>query len=198
MFLPPHPVDVETHPGDEISSSLQQNNNVKQFFRMLDALAFLPAVEVPDGMAYLRGNIPEWEGKEQLEQLLNYFDRTYLSGSFRSIQRPNADGSVPVVHLRRIPPLYPPNVWNVHDATIFGTARTNNFNEGWKSSFRQFVGRGHPAKYIEGVLVPGSFCPTTSRTYCLYTTKGASGVELCFFRTSECLQKVPLCGKCSS
>ena len=77
---------------------------------MLDALTFLPAVEVSDGMAYLRGNIPECEGKVQLEQLLNFVDCTYESRSFRSIQRPNADGSVPVVHLRRILPIDPPNV----------------------------------------------------------------------------------------
>ena len=81
-----------------------KNKNVKQFCRMIDALAFLPTVEVPDGMADLTGNIPECEGKEQLKQLLNYFDRNYVSGSFRSIQRLNSDGSVPVVHLRRIPP----------------------------------------------------------------------------------------------
>ena len=53
---------------------------------------------------YLRDNIPECEGKEKLEQLVNCFDRTYVSGRLRSIQRPNAGGSVPVIHLRRIPP----------------------------------------------------------------------------------------------
>ena len=36
-------------------------------------------------------------------------------------------------------------MWNVHDATISGTARTNNFSEGWNSSFRQLVGHCHPA-----------------------------------------------------
>ena len=113
-----------------------KNKNVKQFCRMLDALTFLPAVKVRDEMTYLRGNIPECEGKEQLEQLLNYFYRTYVSGTFRSTQRPKADGSMHVVHLRRIPP----NVCNVHDATISGTARSNNFSEGWNSSFRQLVG----------------------------------------------------------
>ena len=41
--------------------------------------------------------------------------------------------------------LYPHNVWNVHDATISGTARRNNFSEGWMNSFRQLVGLGHPA-----------------------------------------------------
>ena len=61
-----------------------KNENVKQFCRMLDALAFLPVVEVPAGMGYLRDNILECEGNDKLEQLLNYFDRTYVSGSLRS------------------------------------------------------------------------------------------------------------------
>ena len=55
-----------------------KNKNVKQFWRMSDALAFLHVVAVPDCVAYLRGNILECEGKEKFEQLLNYLDRTRL------------------------------------------------------------------------------------------------------------------------
>ena len=43
-------------------------------------VAFLLIDQVKDGMANLHDNIPDIE---DLEELLNYFDHTYVSGTFR-------------------------------------------------------------------------------------------------------------------
>ena len=51
--------------------------------------------DVPAGLAILKEDIPEG-----LEPLVDYFDATYISGTYRSVQRPpGPDGTVPpIVH----------------------------------------------------------------------------------------------------
>ena len=49
-----------------------------------------------------------------------------------------------LVRLRRIPPSFPPDKWNVHNATLTHGDRTNNACESWNSGFRQLVGHYHP------------------------------------------------------
>ena len=77
------------------------------------------------------------------EELLQYFDATYVSGSFRQIRHPLRDGNA-LLRLRRMPPLFPPALWNVHDLTLTDGDRTNNFCEGWNNSFAKLVGHSHP------------------------------------------------------
>ena len=78
---------------------------------MLDALAFLPVDDVADGTKHNRDNIPECgESQRDLNELVDYFDRTYGSGTVRRIQRPQLDGSIPILRVRRSTPLYPPAV----------------------------------------------------------------------------------------
>jgi hypothetical protein len=31
--------------------------------------------------------------------------------------------------------MFPPAIWNVHDATVNGDARTNNMREGWNNKY---------------------------------------------------------------
>ena len=66
---------------------------------MIDSLAFLPVNMVERGMAFIRSKC-----LEHLEELLHYFDTTSVTGRQR--------------HGRNVPPLYPPSVWNVFEATI--------------------------------------------------------------------------------
>ena len=98
-----------------------------------------------------------------LEGLLDYFNATYVSGSFRRIQPPVlAGGEIPPVRVRRIPPLYPPRVWNVHDATMNDEPRTNNLCESWNFSFRSLIGHDHPTvwKAIESIRKDQAFAQT--------------------------------------
>ena len=64
---------------------------------------------------------------EGLEPLVDYFDATYISGTYRTVQRPpGPDDTVPPIRVRMTPPLSPPDLWNVNIQTIFGGSRTNN------------------------------------------------------------------------
>ena len=54
---------------------------MKLFYGMLTGLAFFPEENVAEEMNYLQENIPDG-----FEQLLQYFDITYVFGSYRQIQ----------------------------------------------------------------------------------------------------------------
>ena len=101
---------------------------------MVDALAFLPVDEVEQGMAYLKDITPDHPG---MEELLNYFDSTYVTGTFRRVN--NNDPGAP----RRLAPHFSPGVWNVHLATIKEPSRTKNICEAWNVGFQQLVGHTH-------------------------------------------------------
>ena len=108
---------------------------------MIDGLAFLPVQDVEEGMAYLKDNVPN-DGAP----LLDYFDATYVSGTYRSIRCPAENGSSScTVRFRKIPPMYAPTLWNVHDVTILSGDRTNNHCEGWNNAFNKLVGHSHPS-----------------------------------------------------
>ncbi|KAK2166774.1 hypothetical protein LSH36_35g02008 [Paralvinella palmiformis] len=74
---------------------------------MLSAvLVFLPVSGIPQGLQYLKADT-----SEGLEPVIDCFDATYLSGSYRRIQRPvDPDGVIPPVKMRRIVPLFPPEL----------------------------------------------------------------------------------------
>ena len=74
------------------------------------------------------------------EGLVDYFDQTYVSGTFRrgGVPRDVVDGAA-IVRMRRIPPRYPPALWNVHQATMDDEPRTNNQCEGWNNRFTHWL-----------------------------------------------------------
>lgn len=115
------------------------NESVRQFIGMLDGLAFLPLADVDAGMALLRANVPQVDG---VQDVVDYFDATYVSGGMRVPQGPVT--AQPALRLRRTPPLFPPEFWNMHEATINGDERTNNACEGWNNAFSHLVGQDHP------------------------------------------------------
>lgn len=120
----------------------RSNEEVKLFCGMLDALAFLPVQEVQEGLDHLKANIPH----DDLDPLISYFEATYVTGSYRPIQRPaGPDGVLPPLRMRRIPPLYPPETWNCNQITMHGESRTNNLCESWNNGFRTLVGCAHPS-----------------------------------------------------
>ncbi|KAF0707046.1 FLYWCH-type domain-containing protein, partial [Aphis craccivora] len=63
------------------------------------------------------------------EDLLTYFDSYYVNGYYRLV------GSASTLHFRKIPPIFSPSSWNVHNATLVGEHRTNNMTEGWNNRF---------------------------------------------------------------
>ena len=47
--------------------------------------------------------------------------------------------------MRRTPPMFPPAIWNIHEATVNGDPRANNVCEGWNNKFFNLVGYTHPS-----------------------------------------------------
>lgn len=114
----------------------------RHFCNTLDALAFLPIEDLPEGIAYIRRLTPE-EPAETAD-LVDYFDATYVSGTYRPVQQLNADQQ-PQLMMRRTPPMFQPAVWSVHKATMECNPRTNNVCEGWNNKFYTLVGTSHPS-----------------------------------------------------
>ena len=101
-------------------------------------LAFLPVPDLTNGIHLLRTLCPD--DPPEAAELLDYFDSTYISGRRRQ-QNPAQNQAV----LTRSPPMFPPAIWNVHDATFNGDARTNNMCEGWNNNVFNLVGHAHPS-----------------------------------------------------
>jgi hypothetical protein len=119
-----------------LSPMYAADDDFKLFCGKLDGLAFLPLDDIPAGMDYLLQHTPAGAA-----ELTDYFNKTYVTGSYRQVQP--AHGQVGV-RLQRVPPRYPPEVWNVHGATINDDPRTNNQCEGWNNRFFHLVGYKHP------------------------------------------------------
>lgn len=120
---------------------------------MIDGLAFLPLGDVNEGIDILRESVPRTSDDEEqkLMQLLDYFQSTYISGAARLIARPTRDNPnsqvINAVRIRRLAPLFPPELWNVYQSTVDGTDRTNNLCESWNRGFGSLVGNSHPSLY---------------------------------------------------
>ncbi|XP_045126264.1 uncharacterized protein LOC123513257 [Portunus trituberculatus] len=100
-----------------------------QFCGQIDSLAFLPVEDVTVGIQLLKDRCTE-----EAAPLLEYFDQTYVSGTY--VQRR-------CHQQRRIPPRFPPELWNIHEATLNDCPRTNNLCEGWNNKFYHLVGYQH-------------------------------------------------------
>lgn len=127
-----------------LTRAYRENNEIKQYCGMLDALAFLPTEDVTSGMAFLWENAPF-----DLVDLLVYFDRTYVSGQQGNPPRP---------------PLFPPQVWNVRDAVIAGTHKTNNISEAWNRRLQHLVSSCNPTfwEVVKSLRIDEAFQRTKS------------------------------------
>ena len=84
--------------------------------------------------------MPWWPTRGSWAPRLLWFN---FSGRLRQ-QNPAQNHAVRLV-LTRSPPMFPPAIWIVHDATVNGDARTNNMCEGWNNNFVNLVGHAHPS-----------------------------------------------------
>lgn len=118
------PKHLETNPTTWTREKYKENEEIKLYCGMIDALAFLPPKDVKESVEFLWGTSPF-----ELYEILYYFDTTYVSGVMGADPKP---------------PLYPPEVWNVHHATLSNKHRTNNVCESWNNKFNTLVGNQHP------------------------------------------------------
>ena len=72
----------------------------------------------------------------EMAKYVAYFDATHVNGvAARGRCRASA-------------PRYAPHLWNQHDATLEGTAKTNNVSEGWHNRFYMLMRKNHPDLYV--------------------------------------------------
>jgi hypothetical protein len=119
----------------------KNDDDFRLFCGMMDGLAFLPVPDVTNGIHLLRTLCPN--DPPEAAELQDYFDSTYISGRHR--QQNPAQNQASRLVLRRSPPMFPPAIWNIHDATVNGDARTNNMCEGWNNKLFNLVGHAHPS-----------------------------------------------------
>ncbi|KAF0757194.1 Uncharacterized protein FWK35_00009199 [Aphis craccivora] len=91
-----------------LSERYKTDEAFRKFCTMVDSLTFLPLDDVKNGMKWLKKNIPT-----RAEDFIIYFDTTYVNGSFKRIGTNDSN-----IRLRRIPPVFPPCTWNVHQTTL--------------------------------------------------------------------------------
>ena len=120
----------------ELVNRYKEDGEFKLFVGQLDALAFLPLEDVVQGFRYLEGIAPD-----NSEGLVDYFGVNYAVGTVRHRDMENGNFGI---NFRRIPPKFPPPLWNVRDATVNNDPRTNNICESWNYRFSSLVGQKHP------------------------------------------------------
>ena len=135
-----------------------EDQDFRFFCNMLDGLAFLPIADLPEGIAYIRSVITEEPA--ETEELVDYIETTYVTGTYRPVQR-NGEQRLT---MRRVPPMFPPSIWSVHSATVDSDPRTNNVDEGWNNKFFTLVGSAHPSIWTCNSVY--LFCPCCF--YCLF------------------------------
>ena len=77
---------------------------------MMDGLAFLPVPDLTNGIHLLRTLC--LDDPPEAAELLDYFDSIYI----RLRQQTPAQNQAVRLVLGRSPPMFPPAIWNVHDA----------------------------------------------------------------------------------
>ena len=81
------------------------------------------------------------EAPDQLRFLVEYFDSYYVNGKLKAVRNKVTNN----ISFRRTPPLFPPSLWNVHEATINDKDRTNNKCESGNNTFKHLVGTENPS-----------------------------------------------------
>lgn len=113
-----------------LQNKYNHDNVFSHYCSMIDGLAFLPVQKVIEGMKYLKSICAP-----DNTDIIDYFDSTYVTGTYRKVG---------VSKFRRNKPLYPPETWNVHEATLHSRHRTNNICESWNNRFAHLIGHSHP------------------------------------------------------
>ncbi|XP_076064968.1 uncharacterized protein LOC143039010 [Oratosquilla oratoria] len=103
-----------------------QDDDFSLKVRCLSALAFLPIDDVIDGFEELT------DDDDFPQELVSYFETYYIGGMRCRGQR-----------RRRVEPVFPIHLWNVHERAENGMPRTN-YVEGFHNALRTSVTNVHP------------------------------------------------------
>ena len=110
------------------------DREVKMAIHKMLALAYVPVDDVDEVFEMLNAEVPD-----EVLPVFEYFNENYIEG--RVVRARGRGGR------RTIPPRYPINIWNQHEAALAGYHKTNNVSEGWHNRFRLVIGKVHPDLY---------------------------------------------------
>jgi hypothetical protein len=115
-----------------LASQYGTDENLSFMLRHLFTLAFLPADDIPSAFDLLKPEIPS-----EANSVVTWFEDNYV---YRRIQRRLRNNNIV-----RNPPIFPPELWSVHDSIEIGVPRTQNVIEAWRATL---VGRSHVGVYM--------------------------------------------------
>ncbi|XP_075066204.1 FLYWCH-type zinc finger-containing protein 1 [Mixophyes fleayi] len=101
--------------------------------RHLQALAFLPANEIPAAFEELKRHLPD-----KAEAVVKYFEENFVLGKCCERTRRQS---------KRTAPLFPPSIWSVHENNSLGIPRTSNKLEGWHRRWNSIFGEKNLGVY---------------------------------------------------
>jgi hypothetical protein len=134
---------------------IQQVNPIQQRYmedpdyafhlRQLAALAFIPPPDVVEAFEELTESQFFVDNEEELRNLINYFEDTWIGRPTRRGGRGN--------------PVFSIEMWNCYNEVLNDLPKTNNSVEGWHRGFSQLLGAYHPTiwKFINGLQQEQSF-----------------------------------------
>lgn len=107
-----------------LQSAYKNNSGLNLKMRMIAALAYLPVNKVEDGFEALAGILPD-----EMNDLVTYFEENFIG-----IKRRNS----------RKPPIFNPQMWNMHELIQKDLPRTNNSVEGYHNRLQNAISCSHP------------------------------------------------------
>ncbi|XP_026290250.2 uncharacterized protein LOC113214938 [Frankliniella occidentalis] len=116
--------------GLQVAYRNQEDDSIRNAFREVVGLAFVPVDDVKEACEVVIDNLPV-----RMADFGDYFEKTYVIGHRNRGTR------------QTVPPRYPPALWNQYIAAVENQPRTNNANEAWHNRFQTIVGKSHPSLY---------------------------------------------------
>jgi hypothetical protein len=117
-----------------LKGDYETDNEIRCCIRCLPALSHVPVSDVLDAFETLVDSFPP---NEKLNELVSYFELTYVRG--RRL-RGRAENYAPAV--------FPVHLWNQHETAGQGIARTTNIVEGWHYGIQSLFMCQHPTLWI--------------------------------------------------
>jgi hypothetical protein len=105
--------------GLQVAYRDPNDESVRDAFRTMVGVAFVPTDDVAEAFMEARENIPA-----RMTAFVDYFEETYIMG-----RRPRG-------RRRATAPRYPPRQWNQYRAALDNEPRTNNTTEAWHNRFQ--------------------------------------------------------------
>ncbi|XP_063795833.1 nicotinamide/nicotinic acid mononucleotide adenylyltransferase 2 isoform X1 [Pseudophryne corroboree] len=110
-----------------LATEYGENGEFALKLRLLQALAFLPASDIPAAFEEVKKVLPE-----RANSVVTYFEENYVLGRLRQNS---------CSHPTRFPPLYPPTMWSLSENSDLRIPGIQNKLEGWHRRWNNILGQ---------------------------------------------------------